>query len=145
MSYSRVNSRNRLQITFFFTVKFISKKKKSQSSHLCSMIAISASFHGPFSTFYHHKSQFLHTTAPIHTPCKASNFVANSLGITLSCVNMTMVWKNLNDVHRVLTSNPSNTFWINWTTSQALLPNLMLFWLNGSKCLFQNFVEKQSQ
>jgi hypothetical protein len=83
----------------------------------------------------------------------------NSLGVALSCFNMTMplctkqgpyrnglsrsVWKNLTGLERALTSTTSNTFGMNWNANfepgliaQHQCPtSLMLLWLNGSKFL----------
>ena len=81
----------------------------------------------------------------------------NSLGNALSCFRMTMppctkrgpyrnglsssVWKNLDGLHRDLTSTLPNTFGMKWTAdcepgliAQHQCPtSLMLLWLHGSK------------
>ena len=85
----------------------------------------------------------------------ASSF-AVSLWNALSCFSMTkppctkrgpyrnglsrLVWKNLTDLHRALTSTPSNTFGMNWNINcepgqiaqHHCQTSLMLVWLNGS-------------
>ena len=87
------------------------------------------------------------------------------IGKALSCFSMTMqgpyrnglsrlVWKNLTDLHRALTSTPSSTFGMNWNADckpglidQHQCPTslmLVIEWKQVPAAMFQSLVEKNA-